>query len=108
MKSADAPQEACSCDRLRGAFAAPRCGARRRDGGSCLGPAMPNGRCRIHGGTSTGARTPEGRERAARANWKHGRYTARAIALRRMIAKAGRDLEEMIRAAEASMDNRQN
>lgn len=67
---------------------------------------MPNGRCRIHGGLSTGAKTPEGRERAARSNWKHGRYTARAIALRRMIAKAGRDLDEMIRAAEAAMDGR--
>lgn len=32
--------------------------------------------------------------------------TAQAIALRRMIAKAGRDLEEMIRAAEASMGSR--
>ncbi len=59
VNSGDAPHEACSCDRLRGAFAAPRCGARRRDGGSCQGPAMPNGRCRIHGGLSTGAKTPE-------------------------------------------------
>lgn len=65
---------------------------------------MANGRCRMHGGASTGPRTPEGLARARRGNWKHGRYTARAIALRRMIAKAGRDLEEMIRAAEAAMD----
>ncbi|KMO11906.1 hypothetical protein SQ03_25815 [Methylobacterium platani JCM 14648] len=75
---------------------------------ACAAPGMPNGRCYRHGGASTGAKTPEGRERAARANWKHGRYTARAIALRRMIAKAGRDLEEMIRATEALMDSRQN
>lgn len=68
---------------------------------------MPNGRCYRHGGASTGAKTPEGRERAARSNWKHGRCTARAIALRRMIAKAGRDLDEMIRLAEASMDGGQ-
>ena len=35
---------------------------------------MKNGRCRMHGGKSTGPRTPEGRERSRRANWKHGRY----------------------------------
>jgi hypothetical protein len=28
------------------------CGAKRRDGQSCQAPAMPNGRCRVHGGTS--------------------------------------------------------
>ena len=32
---------------------------------------MPNGRCKFHGGKSTGPRTPEGLERSRRANWKH-------------------------------------
>jgi hypothetical protein len=36
---------------------------------------MPNGRCRLHGGKSTGPRTPEGLERSRRANWKHGYYS---------------------------------
>ena len=36
---------------------------------------MPNGRCRLHGGKSTGPRTSEGRSRAAKANWKHGRHS---------------------------------
>ena len=36
---------------------------------------MKNGRCRMHGGASTGPRTPEGLERARRANWKHGLYS---------------------------------
>jgi hypothetical protein len=36
---------------------------------------MKNGRCRIHGGKSTGPRTPEGLERSRRANWKHGEYS---------------------------------
>jgi hypothetical protein len=32
---------------------APRCGARARRGTSCMAsPAMPNGRCRMHGGKS--------------------------------------------------------
>ncbi len=34
---------------------APRCGARRKyDGQPCQAPAMKNGRCRLHGGKSTG------------------------------------------------------
>jgi hypothetical protein len=38
-----------------------RCGAFTRAGGACLQPAMGNGRCRLHGGLSTGAKTPKGR-----------------------------------------------
>jgi hypothetical protein len=40
-----------------------RCGARRRDGGSCRQPRMANGRCRMHGGKSAGPRTAESRPR---------------------------------------------
>jgi hypothetical protein len=54
---------------------APRCGARRRCGGLCRAPAMPNGRCRIHGGKSTGPRTQEGMARMAAAHTTHGRYS---------------------------------
>ena len=46
---------------------APRCGAKTRTGCPCKGPAMKNGRCRMHGGASTGPRTPEGRARIAAA-----------------------------------------
>ena len=49
-----------------------RCGARTRSGAPCQAPAVwdrernrpRNGRCRMHGGLSTGPRTPEGRARA--------------------------------------------
>ena len=37
---------------------------------------MANGRCRMHGGPSTGPRTVEGLERSRRSNWKHGYYSA--------------------------------
>jgi hypothetical protein len=57
-----------------------RCGARTRRGGRCLSPAMPNGRCRLHGGKSPGA--PRGNKNA----FRHGRYTAEAIVRRREIA----------------------
>jgi hypothetical protein len=52
------------------ANAAPRCGARsKRTGEPCQGAAMPNGRCKFHGGKSTGPRTPEGLEPAGGQTW---------------------------------------
>jgi hypothetical protein len=57
-----------------------RCGAKTRSRSQCQSPAMPNGRCRLHGGKSPGA--PRGNQNAL----KHGRYTSVAIATRRRIA----------------------
>ncbi|MDB4930089.1 MAG: hypothetical protein JWM10_2573 [Myxococcaceae bacterium] len=52
------PQEAPPAPR----YAPPQCGARCRDGHACKAPALLwKRRCRMHGGGSTGARTPEGR-----------------------------------------------
>jgi hypothetical protein len=56
--------------------AAPRCSAHTRAGGPCRQPAMPNGRCRLHGGHSTGPRTESGRAALAAARTKHGQYGA--------------------------------
>jgi len=63
----------------------PRCGARTRKGTPCRAPAMSNGRCRLHGGKSTGPRTPEGLEKSKKANWKHGFYSANAISERQLL-----------------------
>lgn len=65
------------------------CGARRRQGGACGQLAMANGRCRFHGGLSTGPRTAEGLERSRAASITHGARTAQARQFRRMI----RDLQ---------------
>jgi hypothetical protein len=43
------------------------CGAKTRSGGTCRQPAMPNGRCRLHGG-----KTPGG---VASPHFRHGRYS---------------------------------
>jgi hypothetical protein len=52
---------------------APRCGAKNRRGAPCQCPAMSNGRCRLHGGLSTGAKTEAGIiEQIQRAVTKHG------------------------------------
>jgi hypothetical protein len=79
-----------------------RCGAKTRRGTRCQCPAMPNGRCRLHGGLSTGAKTKEGIERIRWAVTKHGRYSKRAKAelgkifrqLERINPSAARSLEE--------------
>src|SRR5215475_9360131 len=71
------------------ANAAPRCGARsKRTGKPCRGAAMANGRCKVHGGKSTGPRTPEGLERSRRANWKHGYYSREAKTERSRVRAA--------------------
>lgn len=58
-----------------------RCGARTRSGNACRSPAMANGRCRMHGGPSTGA--PKRNINA----YKHGRYTYVYHAFRKMAAE---------------------
>src|SRR6266436_3756468 len=71
------------------ANATPRCGARsKRTGKPCQGAAMPNGRCKLHGGKSTGPRTMEGLERSRRANWKHGHFSREAKAERSRVRAA--------------------
>jgi hypothetical protein len=82
------------------ANASPRCGAKRRDGEPCRGAAMPNGRCRMHGGPSTGPRTVEGLARSSRAGWKHGYYSAGSKAARaeaRATMRALRALMPLVR-----------
>jgi len=69
----------------RAALAAhPLCGAHARTTGeACKGPAMPNGRCRMHGGKA-------GRKRT------HGRYTKAAIAGRRDVRAILRTLRDLL------------
>jgi hypothetical protein len=71
-----------------------RCGARTRSGASCKSPAMQNGRCRMHGGTSTGPRTSEGLERMRRANTRHGIYSEESRRQMRAIRKLVREAEQ--------------
>jgi hypothetical protein len=46
---------------------------------------MANGRCRLHGGKSTGPRTPEGLARMRRANTRHGAYSEETRQLMRAV-----------------------
>ena len=65
----------------------PRCGAKTRSGGRCGHYSMPNGRCRYHGGKSTGAKNPP---------VKHGYYTKKAIAERKWLKQLLKDVDELL------------
>ena len=68
---------------------------------TCRAPAMANGRCRLHGGKSTGPRTPEGLERSRRARLVHGYYTAEAKASRAEARRTMRALQWLLREAKS-------
>lgn len=61
------------------------CGAKTRSGGKCKKQAgwgtdhLGSGRCRLHGGASTGAKTPEGKQKVAQNAIKHGAYVDRIL-----------------------------
>ena len=81
-----------------------RCGAKTRKGTECQRPANKrNGRCRVHGGASTGPRTEEGRARIAEANLRHGRYTKDKLEKRRMNAAKGRKIRKELRQLEREL-----
>jgi hypothetical protein len=95
-------------------FASPRCGARAKSTGCpCRAPGMRKadgsyGRCRLHGGASTGPRSPEGRERCRLARLRHGLYCRAAVEARRADRAALRellqDLDELVDAARLASD----
>jgi hypothetical protein len=77
-----------------------RCGAKTRSGGACQNPAIKGrSRCKLHGGKSTGPRTPEGKQRIVDVHWKHGRRSRGNVEkikfingeLRRIIDELKRD-----------------
>jgi len=69
-----------------------RCGARTRAGVPCQSPAVRGKRrCRMHGGAA-GTGAPIGNKNA----FRHGHYTAEAIAQRRVLA-------ELIRLSRATL-----
>ncbi len=68
-----------------------RCLAKTRKGTPCQRPAFKhNGRCGLHGGLSTGAKTAYGLTRISDANLKHGKYTEDKLEAQRNAAKVGR------------------
>ena len=81
-----------------------RCGAQTRRGLPCKRPANKrNGRCRLHGGQSTGPKTAEGRAKIAAANTTTGQHTKAMIAKRREDAKIAKGLRDRLRVIEQNL-----
>ena len=81
-----------------------RCGAKTRRGTGCQRPAnKKNGRCRLHGGASTGAKTSEGLKRISQANIRHGRYTKDKLEKHRENAAKGREIKKELRQMEREL-----
>jgi hypothetical protein len=58
---------------------------------------MKNGRCRLHGGKSTGPKTKEGITRIGKARTIHGRHSQKESGIRAVI----RDLSASLKKLEA-------
>ena len=70
-----------------------KCEAKTRRGTLCQRPAkLPVGKCRLHGGHSTGPRTAEGHARLVASKIIHGKFTAEKRANARRFAEQGRQI----------------
>jgi len=79
-----------------------RCEAKTRRGTPCQRPArLPVGRCKLHGGASTGPRTKGGLARLSKARTTHGKFTkAKRIEAKRR-AEQGRQMRSELKEIEA-------
>ena len=76
-----------------------RCGAKTRKGTACQKPPLTGkSKCQLHGGLSTGPKTPEGKARIAAANWVHGRRSKKFVQMRKKIWRELRAVEARMRA----------
>ena len=83
-----------------------RCLAKTRKGTLCQSPAFKhNGRCRLHGGLSTGAKTSAGLQRISDANLKHGRSTKEKIEAQKKAAAVGRKVKWELKRLEFHLIN---
>ena len=96
--------EAGKGTRFGDSWTGQRCLAKTRGGPPCQKAAIAGkGRCRLHGGASTGPRTVEGRSRIAAANYKHGNRTKERLAENKEQAAVNRQIWFMLRTEIALM-----
>lgn len=72
-----------------------QCGAHARTTGApCKAQGLPNGRCKLHGGMSTGPKTPEGRHAiavATKARMFNGQLDQAKNGFQRWLQAGGRE-----------------
>jgi len=75
------------------------CLAKTRSGAPCQKHTIAGRtRCRLHGGLSTGPKTPEGKAACVAAHWKHGRRSKAYIEARKQIWAELRRVERQMKA----------
>ena len=78
-----------------------RCEARTRRGTLCQRPGTKhNGKCKLHGGRSSGPRTKGGLARLVASKTTHGRFTAAKRAEAKRSAQIGREVRAELRDIE--------
>ena len=76
------------------------CLAKTKSGTPCQKhPIVGKSRCRLHGGLSTGPRTPEGKAACVAAHWKHGQRSKAYVEARKQIWAELRRVERSMRAS---------
>ena len=81
-----------------------RCGAKTRRGTPCQRPARKvNGKCRLHGGRSSGPKTQEGLAKIAVGNTTTGLHTKAMITKRKEDAEIAKRLRDRLRVIEQNL-----
>ena len=81
-----------------------RCGTETHRGTACQRPAnKKNGRCRLHGGVTPGAKTEEDLARISVANLRHGKFTKAKLEKRKANAAKGRKIRKELRQMESDL-----
>jgi len=79
-----------------------RCGAKTRRGTLCQRPGTKrNGRCKLHGGRSTGPTTEAGLARLIASKIKHGKFTKEKREEAKLRAQVGRQMRGELAELEA-------
>lgn len=81
-----------------------RCEALTRKGTLCQRPgSKQNGRCKLHGGKSTGPQTQAGRDKLAQLHLKHGKLTKQKRQEAKKRAEVGREVRAEVKRIEARL-----
>lgn len=77
----------------------PACGAKTRGGSPCRNLPMRNGRCRMHGGASTGAKTAAGLARVRTVGLIHGGRSQATRDFRRIVRELRAEARKLVELA---------
>ena len=85
-----------SCEAVDAASMPPACGARTRNGEPCRSFSMRNGRCRMHGGGSTGRKAAAGIASHREAVTIHGGRSREMIEFRRQMREMRTEARRLV------------